>query len=570
MANKWQINKQNSTDLVEQLVHNRGITEPTEREKFLNPDWERDTHDPASFQQMEGAVNRVFDALQNVNKIIVHGDYDADGVCGTTVIFSTLELIHEKTPNMPDRLELEAFLPDREKDGYGVALHTVERFGQEQVNLLITVDCGIANALELGRAAELGIDTIICDHHQLAPELPESAYIIHPLAPGEAYPNKTLCGTGVAYKFATMLIREARRRGADIPDGYEKWLLDLVAIATVTDIMPLLGENRVLEKFGLQVLNKTRRPGLRKIIELSRSEFGSLDTEAIGFQIGPRLNAAGRIKSAEVAFKALSAKTSQEAERFANELEMLNRERQRISGNAYDEARQMVEQETATVHAHVVWSETWSPGIIGLVAGKLVTEFGLPAFVLTRVGEQYVGSGRSIGGMHLVEAMRSCGDIFVKSGGHPQACGMTLASLEKVVAFKQGVQKFAADYFTSTDSKQIIEIEAELPLDQINWDLYERLNQFQPFGQGNPKPRFIARNLQVISAEPIGKTGQHLRLTINPPQGHVWKMVGFNLGAWIKKLFMGQLVDVVYELGVNTWNGNTELQCQIVDLRMSE
>ena len=415
---QWNLAKKHSNDLFEQLMGVRGLN-AEDRERFLSPDWERDTHHPSTFTHMKRAVGMIFDALSNNAMVTIHGDYDADGTCGSAVLYETLCEVAASLGWTPT---VDVFLPDREEDGYGVAMHTIERLGKNGTKLLITVDCGIANAPQLNRAHELGMEVVICDHHQLAEELPAHAAIIHPLAPGETYPNKSLCGTGVAFKLAWALFDEARERGAAIPEGRHKWLMDLVGIATVTDVMPLLGENRTLEYFGLKTLNQTKRPGLLALIAQSRSELGSIDTTTIGFRLGPRINAAGRVASAHEAFKALTASSQEEAVQLVARLEELNQRRRQLTESAYKEARALINGREYNF-VHVVWSETWAPGIVGLIAGKLANEFGRPAFALTRAGEQYVGSGRTAGGLHLVEAMRACGDIFVKAGGHPQACG---------------------------------------------------------------------------------------------------------------------------------------------------
>ncbi|MDQ5952441.1 MAG: Single-stranded-DNA-specific exonuclease RecJ, partial [Patescibacteria group bacterium] len=312
--------------MLRQLLTNRNVAE-AQFEYFLDPNWERDTHSPQNFTCMQAAVARVFAALTSGQKIVIHGDYDADGVCGSTVLFTTLREIAERL-SVP--FMAEVFLPDREKDGYGVAMHTVERLAAEGVKLLITVDCGIANGLELGKAHELGVDVVVCDHHQMGEHYPDKAIVLHPLAPGEHYINKSLCGTGVAFKLASGLFEEARARGLAFPVGHEKWLLDLVAIATVTDVVPLLGENRTLEYYGLKVLQKTRRPGIKAILNVAGTDLASVDTQAIGFRIGPRLNAAGRLASAKLAFNTLAAQTEDEAGKAALELERLNKERQQI------------------------------------------------------------------------------------------------------------------------------------------------------------------------------------------------------------------------------------------------
>lgn len=561
----WNIQKEDIDDIVEALLENRGIKDE-DVAAFLNPDWDEHTHDPAEFTQIKQAVDKLFEALEQEKSIIIHGDYDADGVSGSALLYTAIQDISEKLGFDPN---VDVYLPNRERDGYGVAMHTVDRLGKEKTDLLVTVDCGIANADELDYAHELGMDVIICDHHQLGKRLPQNALIIHPLAPGETYPNKHLCGTGVAFKFASALIAEARKRGADFPVGFEKWYLDFVAIATVTDVMPLKGENRVLEKYGLLVLNKTRRPGIRKIVELSRSKIGTLDTQSIGFRIGPRLNAAGRIASAKTAFQTIASKDPQEVEELANELELLNRERQRISDAAFREAREIA-KERPEAPIHVVWHDAWHPGIVGLIAGKLVTEFGVPAFALTRVGDQYVGSGRSIGGLHLVEAMRSCGDIFVKAGGHPQACGLTLANEELVHQFQSCIEDFAREFFGKKKPQPELYVDGVLPLEKLDWDTERLIRSLAPFGEGNPRPVFVAKQVQIVRADAVGKTGSHLKLIVNPPKGETWNGIAFGFGSLAKRLMMGDLVDIAYEISVNEWNGNKELQLQVLDINLAK
>ena len=563
MPSTWNILPREHDDLVTQLLANRGIA-PAERDIFLSPDWDRDTFSPSIFTKMNDAVAAMFTALEKGEPIVIHGDYDADGVSGSSLLYGALTDIAEK---MKYTLDLEVFLPDRERDGYGVAMHTIERFITEGKKLLVTVDCGIANGLELDRAFEAGLTTIVCDHHQMGTHFPNHAIILHPLAPGEPYPNKTLCGTGVAFKFASALIDEARKRGADFPEGYEKWFLDLVAIATVTAVMPLTGENRVLETFGLRVLNKTRRPGIRSLLVSSGTELGAIDTQVIGFRIGPRLNAAGRLSSARLAFDALTAKTIAEADVAALALEKLNRERQNIFRSSYKEAQAMVAAMSEAPHVLVVSSETWLPGIVGLIAGKLVNDFGKPAFALTKAGDRYVGSGRTAGGLHLVEAMNACGDIFLKKGGHPQACGLTMESADQIATFRSSVNEFALGIFGESGPRPTIKIDTVVSPSTFTLDLLNQLDCCAPFGEGNRPPIFATLGATVMAAEMMGATGSHLRLTILDSAGMVSKFVGFGIGDQARELNMGDKIDVAYEAGANVWNGRTEVQCRIVDVR---
>jgi single-stranded-DNA-specific exonuclease len=565
MKKVWHLAPKTEISILHQVLANRGVA-AADFERFLDPDWERDTFSFSEFTQMPKAVARLFKSLEKGEPIVIHGDYDADGVSGTTLLYSTLRNIAAK---MGYPFSVRAFLPDRERDGYGVAMHNVDAFAREGVKLLVTVDCGIANGLELERAHGYGMDAIVCDHHQMGQHYPHHAIILHPLAPGETYPNKTLCGTGVAYKFCCGLIAEARQRGADFPEGYEKWLLDLVAVATVTDVMPLLGENRVLEHYGLKVLQRTRRPGLKAIYSLAGVKEDAIDTETIGFRIGPRLNAAGRLASAELAFKTLAAETEEEALQYALQLESLNKQRQSIFAESYKFAKEQAKGMLEDAQVLVVYSESWLPGIVGLIAGRLTSEFGLPAFAMARAGEVIVGSGRSVGGLHLVEAMNSCGEIFVKRGGHPQACGLTLESPGHVEIFRDRVNTFAKNFFGEKGATDKLVIDAELPLSEVTWELEKLLSSCAPFGEGNRPPLFLARELAVRDAIPMGATGSHLRLVGEDKDGLRHRMVGFGFGHLVGELKLGDRVDVVYEIGINEWNGRTELQYRIVDIKKS-
>jgi single-stranded-DNA-specific exonuclease len=515
---------------------------------------------------MNDAVQAMFIALERGDAIVIHGDYDADGVSGSSLLFFAISDIAQALSYV---LNLDVFLPDRERDGYGVAMHTVERFITEGKRLLVTVDCGIANGRELQCAHDSNIPVIVCDHHQMGVHFPEHAMVLHPLAPGEVYPNKTLCGTGVAFKFASALIDEARKRGANFPEGYEKWFLDLVAIATVTDVMPLVGENRVLEAFGLKVLNKTRRPGLRAILAASGTELGAVDTQAIGFRIGPRLNAAGRLSSARIAFDTIVARDYEDAERRAAALEQLNRDRQTIFRTSYCEAEAMA-RDMADCTVLVVVSESWLPGIVGLIAGRLVHDFGKPAFAFTRVGDTYVGSGRTAGGLHLVDVMNACGDLFVRKGGHPQACGLTIATMEMVDRFRVTVNDVARTMCGSDGPTVSLMIDARCNPSTLSVEAIALLQTCAPFGEGNRAPVFACLNATVIAVETMGSGGAHLRLTVREDEGAVVKCVGFSMGERAKEFLPGLRIDLAYEPGINVWNGRREVQVRMIESRTSQ
>ncbi len=549
------------------MLWNRGLKTQEEIDIFLSPDWSRDTHSPDLFLHMKEGVKRVFDALEKGEVITVHGDYDADGVCGSTVLLTTLRDVCRKMGF--DEGKLNVYIPHREKEGYGMSVATVEHLkDHEKTDLIITVDCGISNKESVDRGKELGIDTIICDHHAMPQELPDQAILIHPLVPGETFPNKMLCGTGVAYKFATAVIAEAHARGADFPEGYNKWLLDLVAIATVTDIVPIIGENRVLEKYGLLVLNKTRRVGLKKLIEICGSKMGELDTVSIGYQIGPRLNAAGRMNHATEALNLMIEEDEVKATELAMRLNQTNTERQKASQEMYEEAKQMV-GELGNRKIIVVAGEGWNPGLVGLVAGKLLSDFSVPVFAVGKDGDRYVGSGRSVEGFDVTQALHAASEHLDKFGGHPQACGFSTSGVERFAKAVEAMEKFAVEQITDEMLVPILSIDACIGFDQIGWPLYESLEAFRPFGCGNKQPIFCAKQVKVVSFSAVGKEGAHLKLRLQSGDGKIMDAIAFRFGYWTEELKLGSEIDVAYEVTLNEWNGNRELQLRLVDLKIS-
>lgn len=552
--------------VVLQILWNRGLRAQEEMDVFLGPDWHRDSYPASAFLQMDTAVSRVFQALEKGEMITVHGDYDADGVSGATVLMSTLRDISRQLPNEPmSQLHSSVFLPHREKDGYGMSIKTIEHLhAHEKTKLIITVDCGISNGPAIARAKELGMDTIVCDHHQMPEVLPVDAILLHPLVPGETYPNKKLCGTGVAFKLACGLITEARKRGATLSEGHEKWLLDLVAIATVTDVMPLLGENRTLEKFGLKVLNKTKRLGLKELIKNAGLEDKVLDTWSIGFQIGPRINAAGRMNHANAAYNLLMCEDPEQAEQLAIALNQSNIDRQQASDQSYKEAKALIGPAEDRKILFAVGS--WSVGLAGLVAGKVMNDYGLPVFVISEQEDgHYAGSGRSLHGFDVTTAMKECAEFLTKFGGHPQACGMSCVGEENLQGFQTKMSALATEYFATHDATPILPIDAELLPSAVDWTLIDAIDLLEPYGEGHGRPLFVVHELTVSSVGTVGSEAQHLRLTAGGK-----KFIGFRFGEWMSKLKPGDKLDVAYEVGINEWNGRKEIQLRIVDLKKPE
>ncbi len=550
------------------LLFRRGIATPEEAEGFLEPRYEEALHDPFLFRDMRKAVDRLLRAIEKRETVTIHGDYDADGVDAAALLHILLKKLGA---------QVDVFLPHREEDGYGIITRTVEALAARGTTVLITCDCGIANRAEIARGNELGIDTIITDHHAMPAELPEAHATIHPLVPGETYPDKGLSGGGVAFKLATALLAEARtrmpERTAEIPLGWEKWLLEFAAISSIGDVVPLLGETRALVKYGLVVLNRHRRPGMRKLLALT----GHLDplglmkpkeitSETVAFQICPRINAAGRMHHAEDAFRLLTAEDEEEAATFAQRLQDLNKDRQKAVERMMLEAkRQVVEERQDEAYAIVVAAEDWPAGLVGLVAGRIAEQFYRPTFVLGKKETGWVGSGRGIPEFDMMEALNAMPEMFVKYGGHPQACGFTVKT-EAFAAFRERMQAFAKEKLGHAELVPTLRIEAAVALGDVGWELHEAVQRLQPFGERNAEPVFAVRGVAVAGVDVVGKDGTHLRLTL-ADGAVVRKTIGFRLGEWATRVRPGDRMDVAFTLGTNDWNGKSELQLKIVDLK---
>jgi single-stranded-DNA-specific exonuclease len=566
-----------------QLLYNRGHRTQEQMDVFLEPNWDRDTYPPEMFSQMHKAVACVFTVLTSGGVITIHGDYDADGVCGSAVLITTLREISRAFGY--DEQKITSYIPHREKEGYGMSVETVEHLrAHEKTTLVITVDCGISNKQAIDRGRELGIDTIVCDHHTMPEVLPEQAILIHPLMPNETFPNKNLCGTGVAFKLACALYDEARKRGASIAQGHEKWLLDLVAIATVTDLMPLVGENRVLETFGLRVLNKTRRVGLKKLIEIAGGKWGTLDTVSIGFQIGPRLNAAGRMNHASEALHLLIEEDELRALELAMRLNETNMNRQRVSKKMYEEAYAQVAHSFSCgnlTNLIIAVSDSWSPGLVGLVAGKLVGDFNRPTYVIGKHEDLYIGSGRTVGEFDVTAALHAASAHLEKFGGHPQACGFSIRGEENLQCAIEKLHAFADEQFKNQDLTSFLQCEMELTLEQIDWGLFDLIECMRPFGRGNEEPFFCARDLSVVSFSAVGADGKHLKLNVKSPNGRILPAIAFGFGSIVEHLSLSSVItseasaeprnhkgfiDLVFHIRVNEWNGNRELQLYVEDM----
>ncbi len=565
--------------IISTLLWNRGLKTQKEIDEFLNPDYSENIHDPFLFHDMSKALKIIFKAIEKQKNIVIHGDYDADGVCSAVLIYNTLKKLNAKN--------VDIFLPHRETDGYGLNSNTIELLKEKNTDLIITCDCGISNAEEIKLAKKYGMEVIITDHHTVPEKLPKADAIIHPKVPGEKYPDKTLAGGGVAFKLIQGILKKHAENNENLPDGepheaFEKWMLDLAAIATIGDMVPLIGESRTMARYGLTVLNKTRNLGLQKLLQISgvsdgngKPKKGNYDVTTVGFKIVPRINAAGRMDHANTAYKLLISENDAEAEKLSQELNKNNIDRRKLTDDILKQAKKQIE-ETGTKDNLVIFvlGEDWPTGILGLVAGRLKDQFYKPAIVMSKTASgEIVGSGRSIEEFNIIKNLQILEDLFIKYGGHPQACGFSIKekNLEK---FKTEFELKAKEDLKDTEKLvPQIKIDTKVDLEDVNWKLYDLLQKFEPFGMSNEEPKYVAYGLEVVAIEPVGQDGKHLKLMVKHNSHVVKKTIGFWFGDsnkhpydWKTNLKPGEKIDMVFSIGVNEWNGNRELELKIEDL----
>lgn len=565
--------------VVAQLLYNRGLQTEAAIDEFLHPDYDRDVHDPFQFQAMRPAVERIFAAITSGEKVAIHGDYDADGVSSSAVLMITLRTLLEQFGDPVRRDELlDIFIPHREKEGYGLRTSTVEYFAQRGTQLIITVDCGMASTAEIQLAVERGMDVIVTDHHQPLHGIPPALAVINPHTPGETYPFTGLAGVGVAFKLAQALAREgAQRQPGYNWEGFEKWLLDLVAIGTVADIMPLVGENRTLVKYGLVVLNKTPRPGLRALLFKSNLNGGGpsqrdklpttgINAYTIAFKLGPRLNAAGRMDHANTAYQLLLTDDPAEAETLSDSIQQSNAARQTLTDTIVGAASEQLESQRDEALL-VAQGNDWPTGVLGLVASRLMERYQKPIIVVSLFDGQMVASGRSLPHFDIVAPLQKLEQYLDRYGGHPAACGFALKAPDVFADFVRDYRALAAAPTVATPATTPLTLDAVLPLADATWPLVDGLAEFEPFGEKNERPQFLVTNATLTANEPLGRDGKHRRLMVRQGTGPVRKVVAFSPRSDIAQWQAGDTVDLVVDVGVNEWNGNREIQLKLIDGR---
>jgi len=537
--------------LIAQLLFNRGLADPAEAEAFLTGQLTQ-SDDLQLLTGLPETVERLQRAVRAKERIAVYGDYDTDGVTATALLVQVLTALGA---------DVRPYIPHREDEGYGLNVEALQTLKDDSVTLVITVDCGIRSLDEGEAARALGLDLIITDHHHPGPELPRALAIVNPKQPGDAYPEKGLAGVGLAYKIAQGLIRPMNPKpalnGSDV--------LDLVALGTVADLAPLTGENRILVRQGLTAMNKPRREGLKSLIAIARLKPGLIDAVGIGFALGPRLNAAGRLESALAAYELLTTTDVFIASQRAIQLEQQNRDRQDLTRHTHARAREIVLAAHAEAPLLFAADPDFKSGVVGLAASRLMDEFYRPAVVATRGEELTKGSARSIREFHITEAFDQCKHLLVRHGGHAAAAGFTAAS-DKVDQLAESLQQVAATELRGLDLRPALHIDAEIALSGLNGELLNGLQQFEPCGYSNPTPLLASRDVKVVSSRTVGMEGKHLKLTLGDGRMTL-DAIAFNQGTWQDK--MPTRVNVAYHLEFNEWNGERRMQLNVRDIQAS-
>lgn len=525
---RWKI-LSHEKDIIKTLLKNRGLTSSKSQKEFLNPP------SPSKFPltNLDKSLKRIRKAITNHEKIIVYGDYDADGICATAILWETLNKIGANV--MP-------YIPKRLEEGYGLSKIGIDNLITEQKpDLIITVDQGITAHDSVVYANKNNIDIIIIDHHVKPKKLPKAFSIIH---------TTELCASGIAY-FVSNALKE-KSKDKKFPAH-----LDLAAIGTIADMVPLIGPNRSLAKYGLEELNKGTRLGLNEIIEEAQIKKGEIGTYEIGYIIAPRLNAMGRLEHALDSLRLICAKNKEKAKNLALHLGQTNKLRQQLTLDTSKHAKENVKEIKKLLF---ISHESYEQGVIGLVAGKLVEEFYRPSVVVSK-GEIYSkASARSISGFNIIEAIRSFESILVNAGGHPMAAGFTVET-KNLTILQKSLEDFAEKNLGDDLLERSLTIDKRIDLKDINWELFEKIKQFEPFGIGNPEPVFTAKKVKITSFRPVGTNSQHLKLSF-----HNFNAIAFNRGYLAKDLKLGQEVEIAFSLTANHWNGTKSLELKIKDI----
>ena len=540
--------KFNVGKLVANIIANRNVGTDEDIRIFLEPTRE-DFHDPFLFNDMEKAVNRIIQAIENKEKVLIYGDYDVDGITSTTVLKKYLE---------ERGLNVETYIPNRLFEGYGLNNKALDEIKQKGVNLIITVDCGISGVEEIAYANSLGIETIITDHHETGDVLPAAVAVVDAKRKDNTYPFRGLAGVGVVFKLIQAISITLKLEEKE----YLKYL-DFVCVGTISDIVPLVNENRVIAKLGLKLLNQTRNVGLKELIK--SIGFKEINSSAVSFGIAPRINACGRMGHQEEALELFLTNNIEEAKTITEKLNNYNSTRQEIERKIFNEALEKIQNEGNKSNTIVLAGENWHHGVIGIVSSKITDLYFKPSILLCNEGEFSKGSGRSIPGFDLHQALMQCQDTIDRFGGHAMAIGITIKT-DKFQEFAEEFENVAKEAKID-EIIPIINIDAKIELNEINKEMVESLKLLEPYGEGNKMPIFAFRNLKIDSIRALSE-GKHIKLTLKD-NNNIINAIGFNLGKIAEDYRIGDKIDVVGTLEINSFNGVDSLQINIKDVMKS-
>lgn len=539
--------------LLEEILKARGI-EGEEVERFLNPDYDAAKHDSFLLPDMSKAVDRLIAAREKQEKVVIYGDYDVDGITATAVLLDAFNSFGFKN--------VSYHLPNRFTEGYGMHKDVVRRLHQEGCNLIVTVDNGSLCFEEIDLANELGIDTIVTDHHNVGDVPPNAVAAVNPRYETNRYPFTSLAGVGVAFK----LVQALQQKLPGLPLGHEKWLLDLVALGTVCDIVPLTDENRAYVFWGMKVLSKGRRAGLKELMKKTDLWGEKVDTQALGFRLGPRLNAAGRMKTADLALQAVIEADSNAARLKVETLDLINSERKRAQEQIYEEACLIAEKYEADP-VLVVAGEGWNSGIVGIVASKLVEKYNKPTYVLAIEDDLAKGSARGYADFSVADAIKHCSDVIIKGGGHKAAAGVTLEA-GKVEDFRLSVNAYFAQTGMSPDLG-VIEPQIDIELDtfgRLTDESVTALDALEPCGAGNPEPVLKISQVKVVAIKLMGSDAKHARISVADNFGHSFSVVGFNIADSLT-FDVGDFIYLYFRPLVNEWRSRRTVEGRYIHAR---
>lgn len=536
--------------ILKQILFNRGYSTDAEARAFLKAEPSSDT-DPFQLTDMQLAVDRIRFALEHEEPIAIYGDYDVDGVTATALLVQALEGLGAN---------VRGYIPNRFDEGYGLNKDALDSLKAEGVKLVITVDCGIRSPDEALHAQTIGLDLIISDHHHPdGSNLPLALAVINPKQHGDPYPDKELAGVGIAYKIAEALFSFHDSSSYNLQS-----LLDLVALGTVADLAPLIGENRVLVRQGLKQIRETKRQGLFSLAGVAQVKIDKITAGDIGFMIGPRLNASGRLESALASFELLTTSDFMRAGQLAQQLDVQNRQRQSITRTMQTQAEEIAMGDDPEAFLLFAAHEEFNPGVVGLAASRLTETYYRPAVVAAKGPEETRGSCRSIPEFHVTDALDLCRDLLVRHGGHAAAAGFTVKN-ENLPELVNRLREIAREQLEGRDLRQTLTADMEVALEEMNFEVLKHLAYLEPTGYGNPDAVLVAREVKVKSSRAVGAEGRHLKLTLEDSRGATYDCIGFRMGELQKSL--PPYLDVMFTLEANEWNGRTTLQLNLKDVK---